>query len=129
MSTDPEFTSVINSKISQVSVANVALDGTGTLVDIFVAGAGGSRLDQILVNAIATTTAGVIRFFYKDGANTRLIGETLVDAVVPSTILEAWNADVSLSAAGYLLLKTGDKIQASTHNGEIFNITTIGGDY
>ena len=129
MAIAPQFTATINSQVSQVSVANTARDGTGTLVDIFTPGANGSRVDQILISTTGTTTSGVIRLFYHDGTNSRLIKEILVSAIVPSTTLAAWADDILLSSEGYYKIETSHKLQASTNNAEVFNILAIGGDY
>src|SRR5262249_27101643 len=61
MAATPAFVGTPRTWLGQVSAANTNRDGTGTLVDIVSAGALGSRLDQIEVVAIATTTAGVVR--------------------------------------------------------------------
>ena len=73
-----------------------------------------------------TTTAGVIRLYLYDGTNNYLLREILVTAVTPSTSLEAWSADVDLDG---LILPSGWKLRASTHNAEAFRIFARGGDF
>lgn len=129
MAIAPQFTNTPNVQTSQVTVANTARDGTGTLVDIFLGGANGSRVDQLKINAIATTVAGTVRIFYHDGTNARLIKEVLVTAITASGTVAAWSADVSLSSEGYLLVENGHKLQASTEVAASFNLLATGGDY
>lgn len=108
-----------------LSVANTALDGTGTLADVLTAGASGSRIDRVRIKASATTTAGVIRLFIYDGTNTYFYKDVLVTAATPSTTVQSWEADITLS----LDLPATWHLKASTHNAEAFKIFALGGDY
>jgi hypothetical protein len=126
MGTTPVFIAVPKTWLGQVTAANTNRDGTGTLVDIVTAGASGSRIDQIDISGLGTTTAGVVRLLLNDGSNTRLFKEVLVSAITPSTSVEAFRA--SLVFAEGLVLPTGWKLKASTHNAESFNIFARGGD-
>lgn len=111
-----------------LSAANTNRDGTGTIADLVSAVTAGSRVDSVRVQAIGTTTAGVIRLFLYDGTNTYLIREILVPAVAPSTTVEAWSAEITFP--GGLVLKNNNwKLRASTHNAENFRIFAQGGDY
>ncbi len=127
MGTTPVFIAAPKTWLGQVTAANTNRDGTGTLVDIVTAGASGSRIDQIDVAALGTVTAGVVRLYLNDGTNTRLFKEVLVSAVTPSTSVEAFRA--ALSFAEGLVLPTGWKLKASTHNAESFNVFARGGDF
>ena len=51
-----------------ISTANTARDGSGTVGQVIAAGANGSRIDRIRVQAQATTTAGMVRLFLFDGS-------------------------------------------------------------
>jgi hypothetical protein len=110
-----------------LSAANTNRDGTGTIVDVLTAGASGTRLDEVKVQASGTTTAGVIRLYLYDGTNTYLYKEILVAAVTPSTAIEAWSAMVNLD--GLVLAAGGTwKLRASTHNAEAFKVFAKGGN-
>ncbi len=126
MSTAAQYASTINSAQAQVSTANTARDGSGTLATILSAGASGTRIDDIAIVATGTTTAGVIRLFLHDGTNARLWREILVTAITPSTTQAVWSQylyDLGLT------LKTGWSLRASTHNAETFNVeVTRAGD-
>ena len=127
MSTTANYASTPRAALGQVSVANTARDGTGTIATIFTAGASGSRVDDIAIVATGTTTAGVVRLFINDGTNSRLWQEILVTATTPSTTVQVWSS-VQLNQA--LLLPNGWSLRASTNNAETFNVTvTRGGDF
>jgi hypothetical protein len=127
MSTTANYASTPRAALGQVSTANTARDGTGTIATIFTAGASGSRVDDIAIVATGTTTAGVVRLFINDGTNSRLWQEILVAAITPSTTVQVWSA-VQLNQA--LLLPNGWSLRASTNNAETFNVNvTRGGDF
>ena len=130
MAVSPNFAATPRCAVGQVTTANTARDGTGTIATIMPAGANGSRIDQIRVQATGTTTAGVVRLFIHDGTNARLFRELLVAAVTPSTTVEAFSVALDLSAAGLaLMLPSGFSLRASTNNAETFNVFAIGGDF
>ena len=127
MSTTANYASTPRAALGQVSTANTARDGTGTIATIFTAGASGSRVDDIAIVSTGTTTAGVVRLFINDGTNSRLWQEILVAAITPSTTVQVWSA-VQLNQA--LLLPNGWSLRASTNNAETFNVNvTRGGDF
>jgi hypothetical protein len=126
----PNFAATPRHAVGQVSAANTARDGTGTIVTVLTAGASGSRVDQIRIQAAGTTTAGVVRLFIHDGSNARLFREVMVTAITPSASVEAWSAAIDLSSAGLaLILPTGYSLRASTNNAETFNVFVIGADF
>ena len=119
MGINANYASTPRAAVGQVSTANTARDGTGTLATIFTAGSSGSRVDDIKIQATGTTTAGVVRLFLHDGTNARLFAEILVTAVTPSTTVEAFSA-VLLNQA--IILPNGWSLRASTNNAETFNV-------
>lgn len=127
MSVNANYAATPRAAAAQVTTANTARDGTGTIATVFTAGANGSRIDDITVVATGTTTPGVVRLFLHDGTNARLLEEILVSAVVPSVTLETFNATLTNLA---LLLPNGWSLRASTQIGETFNvIVTRAGDF
>lgn len=119
MGINANYANTPRAAVGQVSTANANRDGTGTLATIFTAGATGSRVDDIKIQATGTTTAGVVRLFLHDGTNARLFAEILVTAVTPSTTVEAFSA-VLLNQA--IILPNGWSLRASTNNAETFNV-------
>jgi hypothetical protein len=70
MATQAQYASI--PKVGNVSIttANAARDGTGALGILFTAtptNASGSRIDRIQIDASATVTAGMVRFFITQG--------------------------------------------------------------
>lgn len=78
----------------KVLAANTAVDGTGTLVPIFTAGANGSIVDSMTVYHLGTNVATVLRVFVKDGANYDLIFEKTVAANTVSQTAESVAYDI-----------------------------------
>ena len=125
--TQPIFTLTPVCTVGQVTTANTARDGTGTIATIFTAGADGSRIEAIEVCGTGTTTSGVVRIFIHDGSNARLLKEMLVPAVTPSTSIEVWR-EIFVPAVP-LVLPSTHSIRASTHIGETFNVFVHGGSF
>ena len=131
MATSPAYASAPRLWIGQVTAANTNRDGTGTIVTLGTAPAAGSRLDGIIIEAVGTTTAGMIRFYIHDGANARLFLEVPVIAVTPSGTQPAWGAQVNANNMSHLfplVLPSGYSLRASTHNAETFNVIGCAGD-
>jgi hypothetical protein len=127
MATAAQYAATPRAAVGQVVTANTNRDGTGTLATIFTAGSSGSRVDDIKIQALATTTAGVVRLFLHDGTNARLWQEIMVTATTPSTSVQAFNTTLYNQA---LVLPNGWSLRASTNNAEGFNIlVTRAGDF
>ena len=127
MATAAQYAATPRNAVGQVSTANTARDGTGTIATIFTAGSNGSRVDDIWITATGTTTAGVVRLFINDGTNTRLWQEVMVTAATPSTTVQVFNTALFNQA---LILPNNYSLRASTHNAETFNvIVSRGGDF
>lgn len=127
MSVSANYAATPRAALAQVSTANTNRDGTGTIATVLTAGASGSRVDDIVVTATGTTTAGMVRLFINDGSNTRLWTEIPVTAVVPSGTVQAFTSSLLNQA---LLLPSGYSLRASTNNAETFNVSvTRAGDF
>lgn len=116
----------------KLSAANANRDGTGTIVNVFTAGASGSRIETITVQATAATTLGMVRLFVFDGTNINLIGEVPVSGVTPSGTQPAFSAKLTTANLADLLpiiLPTGHALRAATNNAEAFNVVATGGDF
>jgi hypothetical protein len=136
MAATAQYASVPKIGTAVISTANTARDGTGTLGTVFTAGASGSRIDTIEIQATGTTTAGMIRLFISDGTNHRLFAEVPVIALTPSATIPAFSATVQGNAGALangvplpFSMATGWSLRASTHNAETFNVIGFGGDF
>ena len=122
MATTPQFASVPVVGLGQVTAANTALNGTGTIVTVLTGSTNGTRISTVVVNAIATTTAGMVRLFVSDATNHRLVYEIPVTANTISASNPAFTATVTLN----IVIPNGYSLRASTHNAETFNVTAFG---
>lgn len=124
MASTPQYVGTPKSPTVTISAANTNLDGTGTLGTVMTAGASGSRIDTIRLNAITATTAGMIRLF----VGTAMIKEIPVLAITPSATQPAWSTEVTFDSG--LILEAAVALKASTEKAESFNLTIIsGGDF
>lgn len=128
MAAAPEFVDSPKTWLAQISAANTARDGSGTIVDVVTAGTDGTRIDEISIEATGTTTAGVVRLFLYDGTNTRLFREVLVTAITPSTSIKVFEALLTFLKGLHLPAGATWKLKAATHNAETFNVFVRGGD-
>lgn len=127
MATSPKYSSVPRFEVAQATVANTNRDGsTGTYVDLITGVAAGTRIERIRVVGTGTTTAGVVRIFYYDGTNTRLLREYLVPAITPGTGTEVFSVEEKFE--DLILPSASAKLKISTHIGETFNVFASGSD-
>ena len=124
---DPIFTLTPQIGYGQISAANTNRDGTGTIVDILTGATYGTRIDKITVTATGTTTAGMVRLYLYTGSLTRLFMEVSVVAATPSATVQVFTQTVVFDHG--VVLPTDWKLQASTHNAEVFNVFAMAGDY
>lgn len=132
MALSPQFAATPRCAVAQVTTANTARDGTGTIATVLTPGASGSRVDAIVLKAIGTTTAGMIRLFIHDGTNARLVAEAVVTPVVPAANQPSWEATLNQNTYAQflpLVIPAGSSLRASTEKTETFNVIAIGGDF
>jgi hypothetical protein len=89
--TSPIFIGVPNFGIgTSVTAANTAMDGTGTVVSVWTAGANGGYVRRLKIKAQGTNQANVMRIFVNNGStngtatNNVLIGELTLAASTAS---------------------------------------------
>lgn len=125
MAATPQFASSPRLGVGAISTANTNTNGSGTLVTVMSAGSSGTKINEILVQASSTVTAGMVRIFIFDGTTNYLFDEFPVTATIPSS-----------SSAAYRLYKVYDNLvlpseyslRASTSNAESFNVMIWGAD-
>ena len=122
----PNFASIPRTESVRISTANANRDGTGTITDLWVAPAAGSRIDKLSFMATGTTTAGMIRLYTKKGSLYSFYKEYQVTAATPSDSALAFNMQISGLA---IILGSGVTLCVSTSKGETFDITAEGGDF
>lgn len=132
MSASPNFAASPRVSSAAISTANPNRNGSGTIGDVLLAGANGSRIDSVCIKATAATTAGMIRLFVNNGSTSVLVAEVPVTAITPSATTPSYQAVVSgVSNPDLfpLVLPTGYKLQAATEKAESFNVIAIGGNF
>lgn len=128
MATSPVFAVTPRIGMAQVSVANTNYDGvTGTYADVIVGAATGTRISEIVVQAAASTSAGMVRLFITDGVTSRLFDEVSV-AAVASPGASTKTTRVSTVYNNLVLPNQNWKIFASTHNANTINVIALGAD-
>lgn len=131
MASTPQFAATPKVGIATISTANTNRDGTGTLGTVLTAGASGTRIRRIEVQATGTTTAGMVRLYLHDGTTAHLFLEVPVSAITPSGTVSAFTANYSEATTTDqlpLTIPTGYSLRASTHNAESFKVIAEGGD-
>ena len=127
MATSAQYAATSRTAAVAISTANPNRNGTGTIATVFSAGANGSRIDDITIQATGTVTAGVVRLYLYNGTTQFLLKEILVTATTPSTTVQAWSFSLVNLA---LILQNGWSLTASTNNAETFNVlVTRAGDF
>lgn len=123
MATTPNYASTPKGYLAKLSVANTNKDGTtGTYAELVPVSTDNVRIDDITVQAQATTTAGMIRLFLVEtsGASTNLLEEWAVTAVTPSATVPGWGVKVVNQA---LVIPAGWSLKLSTEKAELFSVS------
>lgn len=123
------FANVPRTSAVVISTANTALDGSGTVGTVITAGASGTRIDRIRVQATTTTTAGRVRLFLYDGSNSFALEEVAIAAATPSATVSGATGEIIYGDARPLMLPSGWSIRAATNNANTFSVTAYGLDF
>lgn len=123
------FANVPRTSAVVISTANTNRDGTGTVGTVLTAGASGTRIDRVRAQATVTTTAGMVRLFLYDGANSFALQELTIAATTVGANTAAATNEVTFGDTRPLLLPAGWSIRASTHNAESITVTAYGADF
>lgn len=122
-----------NSYATTGTNANTALDGTGTVVTVYTAGANGSKVEDVILQHMGTNVSTVVRFFVNNGStnatatNNALVHEetmaanSLVQNASSTSVV--WRANLILGAGYKLNVTIGSAIAAGIMT------TCVGGDY
>jgi hypothetical protein len=126
MAAAPVFAVTPKIGIGQVSAANTALDGSGTVVTILTGGTNGTKISEIVTEGAGTTSATMVRLFLFDGTNTRLFDEISVAAATPSASVKANR--VSTFYQNLTLPNNNWQLRASTHTATAVNVFAFAAD-
>jgi len=127
--TDPQFVTTPNVGVNDVSTANTARDGSGTIETIFTAGADGSRIEEIVIKATGDPADSIVTIFLHDGSNFYLFDEfDLGNPAAASTTVEGYRTSRTYTN---LVLPTGWTLRAAITvalTSGVINVFALGGD-
>ena len=133
----PIFVGTPRTEIAEITAANTARDGSGTLVTLFTAGTSGSRVDFVTFNSAQATPAAssamVGRVFITNtsGTNPVLLSEIALPTITASNTVIGQTQTIFYSNG--LLLDAGQqlKVTISVYAGvqDKFQVIARGGDY
>lgn len=129
MATAPAFAATVNTGTGLPATADTSLTTPTNQVTVLTAGASGSKVEEIVVQAVGTTVAGMINIFRYDGATYHLIDQFIITAITSSTTAAAYRQNRTYAN---LLLKNGDTLRASqtiAGNASLLKVTAFGGDF
>ena len=134
MASSPAFISTPRIGRCSLSTANTATDGTGTITDLIVGAAAGTRILSVNVQGTATTMAALVNLFLYDGTNGPfstydLFDQFTISATTGSTTVKGYRlvtsyTDLVLPSASY---KLGATITVAPTTGTV-RVTAFGGD-
>lgn len=136
MALNAQFAATPNFGSALLSAADTVLTGTPTNVSVaIITGATlGTRVSKIIIKATATgtiTNPNVVRLWYHDATNFRLIHEVLVPAYIQSATASA--PTIVLSEATNFdflpfMLKNTHSIRASMSQSQTITVSVFGAD-
>ena len=125
MASTPQFTGTPRIASVQMTAANTARDGSGTLYTLDTGHANGTLVSWIAFQAITTTSAGTLRIF----VNGQLFQEIATQGATPSGTTPAEAHAVVFAFPQQLVLGDGQELQVATNNAETWNALGFMGDF
>lgn len=125
----PKYLGAVNVKAVSIASANTDRTGaSGTKYAANTAGSNGAVMHKITVEAVGTTTEGVVRIFMDTADGLFLVKEIDVTAVdlASSPDSEAFSAEVEDWG---LIMPPSASLYVTTHKSEAFHVTIAGQDY
>jgi hypothetical protein len=133
MSTSAQYASTPKFGSATLTTADTSLTAPTTVGTIVTAGASGTRIDYIDIQAVATTVASLINLFIYDGTNYILWQQVPVQVVTSSTTVPAFAAVLSSNSNANIMpltLPTGYSLRAATSVTQTgVRVTAYGGDF
>lgn len=118
MASNANFAATPNIAHELADTINAAVDGTGQIEDLVVAGSSGTHLDYIRITK-RTAASETYRIFLHDGTNWYFFQSVTFGAAVGDSHVIALGFDIP----------SGWKIGVSTVGGEDADVFCFGGDY
>jgi hypothetical protein len=129
MAASPAFISTPRIGRLSLSTANTATDGTGTINDLIVGVAAGTRVLSINVQGTATTVAALVNLFLYDGTQWDLFDQVTISATTGSNTVKGYRlvtayTDLVLPSTSH---KLGATISVAPSSGTV-RVLAFGGD-
>lgn len=118
MATQASFASTPTAAGVVFSTANTSRTAPTNAAVVIAGGASGTRVDDLYINATATTTANMLRLFLYNGTTYYLLKEIPVSANVPSVSNPVWSTD--LTDLAILLPTSSWSLRITTNNAESY---------
>jgi hypothetical protein len=139
MALNPKYVGAPRIGAVRISTPNTSRTGSGTLGTVITGGVEGTKLDDVVIQAAGTTTAGMVRLFLVGTIAptfAALFAEIQIKAVTPSASVAAFSTSLKTapgnlggSAVLPFTLPPGVSLRASTEKGEIFDVIAFAGDF
>lgn len=130
MASTPQFVTTPKIGVNDVSTANTARDGSGTIETIFTAGSSGSRVEEIVLKATADPADSTVVIFLHDGSNYFVYDEfDIGNPAAASTTVESYRTSRTYEN---LVLPSGWSVRASITvalTSGVINVFCFGGDF
>ena len=129
MAASPAFISAPRIGRLSLSTANTATDGTGTINDLIVGVAAGTRVLSVNVQGTATTVAALVNLFLWDGTQWDLFDQVTITATTGSNTVKGYRlvtayTDLVLPSTSH---KLGATISVAPTTGTV-RVSAWGGD-
>ena len=129
MAASPAFISAPRIGRLSLSTANTATDGTGTINDLIVGVAAGTRVLSVNVQGTATTVAALVNLFLYDGTQWDLFDQVTITATTGSNTVKGYRlvtayTDLVLPSTSH---KLGATISVAPTTGTV-RVSAWGGD-
>lgn len=126
MAADPNFYTNPRTGRAAISTANTNRDGTGTIATLVAGLSAGTKVNEIVVKARGTTTAGMVRVWTYDGSTYALLDEYPVTAITAGANTATFR--VSTAYNNLFLQNASWSLVVATHNAEAFDVQAFVGD-
>jgi len=130
MATSPAYIGSAGYTIDQanLSAANTAIDGTGTITLLATGTVNGKRILEITTQCAATSAAALVNIFYSSdsGSTWILFDQITITAATSSTTVKA-----NRNTAGYdnvVLTGTNQRLGCTTTIAQVARVYALGGD-
>jgi len=126
----PQFASTVNvgSGLAPATL-DTSLTAPTNVTTVVTAGSSGTKIEEIVVQGVGTTAAGVLNIFRYDGSTYHLVDQFLITAVTSSTTAVAYRSNRTYEN---LMLESTDTLRITvTVSGlqSLLKVTCFGGDF